>query len=428
MSTTDSPSQTLEQPGSAAPGYVARLFSRDGLWFWIAAGVLVAIFLLVKLVGRGDGIDTDYGRRSGVQGGASVNGTAVLAGMFEAAGHRVSSAGRLSPRVFEKADCIVWAPDDFQPPTAEVRQWFDQWWADMPDRTLIYIGRDYDAAPDYWRAVVNSAAAQDQVEMKRRQAAAQNDFLTARARMPASDDCGWFTGERQRRHRVVQTLAGKPDWLSGVDPAKAQIELNGRLVPPAGAETWLQSQADVLVSRQEMEDGQLILVANGSLVLNEPLVNHENRKLAGKLVEAIGPPRQHVVFLESGPGGPPVWNEEPREQQRTGLDILGIWPFSLIFLQLVAVGLMFCYSRYPIFGRPRPLEAPALADFGRHVAAMGTLLERTRDRAYALNRVAHYQQTVRREPGRFRRSSAPATPPASLPQAGNHVSDAQMDT
>ncbi|MGH7192227.1 MAG: hypothetical protein ACREJM_01695, partial [Candidatus Saccharimonadales bacterium] len=148
------------------------------------------------------------------------------------------------------------------------------------------------------------------------------------------------------------------------------------------------------------------------------LVKHENRKLAGKLIESIGPPRQHVVFLESDPGGPPVSNEEPREHQRTGLDILGIWPFSLIFLHLVAVGLLFCYSRYPIFGRARPLEAPALADFGRHVAALGTLLERTRDRAYALNRVAHYQQTVRREPGRFRRSPATPTAPSSEPHAG----------
>lgn len=415
MSITEPTSPTLDQPaGGAARAYLARLFGREGLWFWIAAGMLLAVFLLVKLVGRGDGVDAHYGRRSGVQGGASVDGTAVLAGMFEAAGHQVSSSSRLSPRVFEKADCIVWAPDDFQPPAAEVRQWFDQWWADMPDRTLIYIGRDYDAAPHYWQTVVSTAPAADQVEMKRRQAAAQNDFLTDRARMPADEDCGWFTCQRQRRPRAVQSLAGKADWVNGVDASQAQIELNGRLVPPAGAEIWLKSQADVLVSRQEMDDGQLIVVVNGSLVLNEPLVNHENRKLAGKLIEAIGPPRQHVVFLESEAGGPPVWNEEPREHQRTGLDILGIWPFSLIFLHLVAAGLLFCYSRYPIFGRPRPLEAPALADFGRHVAALGTLLERTRDRAYALNRVDHYQQSVRREPGRFRRAPSTAAPPVPL--------------
>lgn len=413
MSTADPLPQNVESARGAARAYVGRLFSRHGIWFWTAAAVLLAIFLVVKLLGRGDGIDDYYGRRSGVLGGDSVNGTAVLAGMFEAAGHKVSSSTRLSPRVFAKADCIVWAPNDFEPPRVEVRQWFDQWWADSPDRTLIYVGRDYDAAPDYWRTVQNAASGGDQVEMKRRQATAQADFLSARSHMPASEDCGWFTCQSQRRPRKVQSLAGKADWLNGVNPAKVQMELNGRLLPPAGAEKWLESRGDVLVSRQEMEDGQLIVVVNGSLVLNEPLVNHENRKLAGKLIEAIGPPQQNVVFLESEPGGPSVWNEEPREQQRTGLNIVGIWPFSLIFLHLVAAGLLFCYSRYPIFGRARPLEVPALADFGRHVAALGTLLERTRDRVYALNRVAHYQQAVRREPGRFRRtpSAAPGESP-----------------
>lgn len=416
---TNSTAATIERPArGAASAYVARLFSREGLWFWIAAAVLLAVFLLVRLLRRGDGVDTYYGRRSGVLGGDSVNGTAVLAGMFQSAGHQVSTTARLSPRVFEKADCIVWAPNDFQPPRVEVRQWFDQWWADSPDRTLIYIGRDYDAAPDYWRAVQASAPAEDQVEMKRRQATAQNDFLSDRSSLPADEDCGWFTCQAQRRPRQVQTLGGKPDWLGGVDAKQAQIELNGRLVPPLGAQALLDSQGDVLISRQEMEDGQLIVVVNGSLVLNEPLVNHQNRKLAVKLVDAIGPPRQHVVFLESDAGGPPVWNEEPREQQRSGLDILGLWPFSFIFLHLVAAGLIFCYSRYPIFGRARPLDPPTLGDFGRHVAALGTLLERTHDRAYALNRVAHYQQSVRREPGRFRRSpSTPPLPPSPPPES-----------
>ncbi|MGH7134232.1 MAG: hypothetical protein ACREHD_00745, partial [Pirellulales bacterium] len=100
------------------------------------------------------------------------------------------------------------------------------------------------------------------------------------------------------------------------------------------------------------------------------------------------------------------------------LEILAVWPFNVIFLQLGALGLIFCYSRFPIFGRPRPLAAPRLSDFGRHIAALASLLEKTGDRVYALNRVAHYQQTVRREPGRFRRSAAAsATAPHDRPLA-----------
>ena len=57
-------------------------------------------------------------------------------------------------------------------------------------------------------------------------------------------------------------------------------------------------------------ENQIIVVTNGSLVLNYPLVNHENRKLAAKLIEQCGKPDK-VVFVESEPGGPTVLDKEP---------------------------------------------------------------------------------------------------------------------
>lgn len=369
----------------------------------------VSLALLCAIIaGCGEGIETSYGHRSGLSGGDSVNGTAVLARMFIAAGHDVTTATRLSPRVYETAECIVWAPDDFKPPAAGVRQWFDAWWRHGSGRTLIYIGRDFDAAPGYWRSVLAAAPAKKVPEMQRRLARDENEFLSGRGAMPQDEDCEWFVARGKRRHRQVRTLAGEAYWISDVDEKKVGIELNGRLVPPPAADVLVESKGDAIVSRQDRENGgSLIVVVNGSFVLNMPLVNHENRKLAGQLIDEIGSKPQKVVFLESGPGGPPIWEDEPPEHAQTSLEILTVWPFNAIFLQLGALGLIFCYSRLPIFGRPRPLAAPRLSDFGRHVAALGSLLQRTGDRAYALNRVAHYQHTVRREPGRFRRSAAP---------------------
>jgi hypothetical protein len=373
----------------------------------------------VAIAGCSEGIETSYGRRSGIVGGDSVNGTAVLARMFTATGHHVTTATKLSPRIYDTADCIVWAPNDFKPPSAEVRQWFNAWWRHGEERTLIYIGRDYDAAPAYWQAVQAAAPPAKRAEMKRRLARDQNDFLSARNEMPQDEDCEWFTSRGKRQQRKVDKLSGAAYWISDIDASKADIELNGRLIPPADAELLVESEGDAIVSRQEMSDGgSLIVVVNGSFVLNMPLVNQENRKLAGLLVDEIGPASQEVVFLESGPEGPRIWEDEPPEHARTSLEILAVWPFNIIFLQLGALGLIFCYSRFPIFGRPRPLAAPRLSDFGRHIAALASLLERTGDRAYALNRVAHYHQTVRREPGRFRRSTTTsATAPHGRPLA-----------
>ncbi|HVC93287.1 MAG TPA: hypothetical protein VND64_06325 [Pirellulales bacterium] len=395
----------------------------------------------MPLAGCENGIDTTYGRRSGSVGGDSVNGTAVLAGMFERAGHSVSKSSRLSPRVREKADAIVWAPDDFSHPTKEVCDWFDEWWRDKPGRVMIYIGRDFDAAPGYWRAVQSGAPQGQLREIKRRLAESQNAFRQRRAGLPEKEEGSWCTVEGRRRRRDVRTLDG--EWAAGVAPERTEIELNGRLVPSGGpsvpppendvlvhpmepvhraagdAKTLLSSNGDVLVSRRAVEEGSLVLIVNGSFLLNEPLVNVEHRKLAAKLIAEVAP-RQRVVFLESGPGGPPLLDKEPDEAIRSGLEIFGVYPFNWIFLHLAVLGLIFCVARFPIFGTPRSLDPVPLSDFGRHVWALGKLLERTGDRVYALSRLQHYQQNVRREPGRYRRGtsagSAVASPFAAPPQ------------
>lgn len=375
---------------------------------WTAIGI-ACLFA----AGCARNIDSTYGRRAGEPGGKSVNGTAVLARMFEQAGHPVSSTTWLTPSVSEKAEVIVWFPDDFAPPSQDVRDWFATWFEEEPDRILVYVGRDFDAAPNYWAAIQPGAPAEQRREIKRLLGGAQNDYQTRRREMPPNDTGDWFTTLGRRRHRHVRTLSGDAGWLKGVDQKKIEIELNGRLVPPPTAQIVLASQRDMLVSRQHLGEGQLIVVANGSFLLNLPLVNHEHRKLAGKLVSEVGDDRR-VVFLQSGPGGPEIFDKDPMAGMRNGLEIFGVAPFDSILVHLAAAGLIFCFARLPIFGPPRSLQTPAQADFGRHVWALGKLLERARDRAYALSRVQHYQQAVRCEPARYRHAAPGAD------QAGDH--------
>ena len=111
--------------------------------------------VLFFCAGCGEQIETSYGHRSGMDGALSVNGTAVLAEMFERAGHSVYSRYWLSPGLWNRADCIVWFPDDFRPPNDKVRLWLEAWLADRSGRTLVYVGRDFDAAPCYWEKAVS---------------------------------------------------------------------------------------------------------------------------------------------------------------------------------------------------------------------------------------------------------------------------------
>jgi hypothetical protein len=356
--------------------------------------VAACVFSLLLLLSgcSEDHIDTHYGVRSEPGASGSVNGTAVLAEMFEQAGHRVTSWRALSPRLSEHADCIVWFPNDFEPPSVDVRDWLEEWLRDEPDRTLIYVGRDFDAASWYWAKVQAEAPREQAAAVAAELEAARTSFARRRSKMPESRDCDWFTADGKRRPRKVRELSGDSQWLKDIDPARLEIELNGRIIPAPSAEVLLRSKDDMLVSREPFGRSQLIVVTNGSFLLNLPLVNHEHRKLAGKLIDQIGAPGRKVVFLESHADGPPIHQQDPAAQMPSGLEILTMPPVNWIFVHFAAVGILLCFSRWLIHGVPRQLPPDSTSDFGKHIRALAELLERSGDREYATSRVAHYQQ------------------------------------
>jgi hypothetical protein len=365
------------------------------------------IVLLALLCGISAGcsrrIDTTYGQRKGAAT-YSVNGTAVLGDMFKAAGHDVYSWRWLSPRIRQRADCIVWFPDDFEPPSEEVRMWLEDWLVDrpgyalhdwlveQPGRTLIYVCRDFDAAAWYWDKVKSGAPPEQAPRIKKAADTAQDDFEIHRQAIPAEEDCEWFTVKGKYQPRTVRTLAGP--WAEGIDASKLEIELGGRIdASDSTEEVLLESEGDALVTREQRDGGQLIVIANGSFLLNLPLVNHEHRKLAGKLIKQVGPPRKTVVFLESESGGPPIRDEDPAAEVPTGMEVFFRFPTGWILWHFAAIGIVFCLSRWPIFGLPLHLKPDSTSDFGKHIQALAELLERSGDRAFALGRLAHYQQT-----------------------------------
>jgi hypothetical protein len=372
-----------------------------------------------------------------------VNGTAVFAEMFEGAGHRVSSWTSLSPRL-DQADCVVWFPNDFQPPSPEVVAWFERWLRAKPQRTLIYVGRDFDATPWYWRKMQAAAPASQRKAIADLRAEAERAFQSARPSEQATAECPWFMVRYDVPAGTAHNVTGDPEWMQDLDPAQMEVELNSRMSPPlsdAAAIWWssspprmhalLKSDEGLILGQRDVGQSRLLVVANGSFLLNATLVNHEHRKLAGKLVDTIGPSGQDVVFLESGrvkidpstspamapwptidpgPGdggarrtkqpdesdnGPPIRPVDLLPAPPTGLDMLLVWPTNWILLHFALIGILFCFWKLPIFGLPRPEDPARPSDFGRHIDAVAALLRRTADRRYALSRVKHYQQVVK---------------------------------
>ncbi len=341
-------------------------------------------------------LETDYGRHRQQGESGSINGTDVLADMFSEAGHKIYYRSRIITAEMEAADTIVWFPNDPEPPPEEVCLWFDDWLAGRPDRTLIYVGRQFSATSSYWdfwaeeEEKTNKKKA-DKDEQQRdkkpgRPPAAEKKTPRSLAGAfadgsdasgaDAEQSCEWFRYESAPLRRVAE-LAGP--WARGVDAAKADVWLGKWMSADGDLQQLLTSGKRPLVTRLTWpywDGSQLLLVANGSFLLNMQLVNHENRELAGRLIDAAGESGR-VVFLESRRGGPAI---DPPYEDTSLWTLFRAWPLGAILLQLAAVGVIFCFARWPIFGRPKQPPPELTADFSKHVAAVGRLLSRTRDR------------------------------------------------
>ncbi len=376
-------------------------FRVQGTGSWSSGfGLLVSLFLPL-LAGCGvTELQSEYGKRNGPGVFASVNGTAVFAGMCEERGHTVFSWPVLSPRIQQHADCIVWFPDTYEPPSRDVQRWLERWLKAKPNRTLIYVGRHYDGATWYWENVdATSLPAEEAVEVARRRKKARRDFGQELKSAPASIAHDWFDVNGKYPHRKITTLEGEASWLKGIDPAKVSMELNARLEPPQVADVLLASEGDPLVFRRSVRQSQLIVVANGAFLLNAPLSFHQHRRLAGKLIDEIGPPEKTIAFLEFDQFGPEIADKDPSFGPQLGFQVFHIWPTNWILLHVCLLGVLLCFWRFPIFGRPVEPESESTSDFGAHIDAVARLLAKSGDTAYAHSRLQHYRQTARTDTG-----------------------------
>lgn len=376
--------------------------------------VVLLCFALLWLVisalsgDRTEDIHAEYGMRKGFFGGDSVNGTSVLADMFEQRGHKVITWRKLSPKL-DKVDTIVWFPDSIKPPTEKQREWLEKWLSEKYDRTLIYVGRDYDAEIVYWESVLPNAPKGEKPKIQTRLDLAKKSLDQLRKSLPDDKDAEWFVVRSNAKRRKVNQLDGRWKWEKNIDAKKTWIELQGYFDEPTSghyeSEVLLSSEGDPLVMKVEdpysydWGSGKIIVVSNGSFLLNLPLVNHEHRKLAALLIDQC-PQDTTVAFVESGTNSPlRIYDSDFNTQSQAWYAMLTVWPLNAVVLHIAATGIVFCFAVFPIFGRPHTIVRDDASDFGKHIDALGKLLAKTQDREYARARLAYYEEKVKRESG-----------------------------
>lgn len=393
--------------------------------FWY---LLMLILASIALVGCEEDeeevvpFDATYGEGIQSKGRYSVNGTAVFANMFEAAGNSVRYSTRLDSRV-QASDVIVWAPDSFIGPNEDEREWFERWLREEPGKTLIYIGRDYDAELPYLSKVIRHADGESKINAQQRFNLAMQRYEILRRRAPAVQDLSWFVIDLNQSNRFARDItASDPYWLEGIDVSKCEVVIRGEIKPMEYNSTGWDYEAlirsnDIPVLFQMSPTGRstsgIIVAQNGSFLLNYALINHEHRKLAGKLIEYCGEDLQ-ITFVESRQTGPSVAgspspmanpNRPDREQRPGFFNLLMTNPLGLILIHLCIAGLIYCFLKFPVFGRPRERFAIStvvnhddenrdIRNFGRHIDAVGGLLNKTRDTQHAAMTIQYYDQHV----------------------------------
>lgn len=169
---------------------------------------------------------------------------------------------------------------------------------------------------------------------------------------------------------------------------------------------WMdEAQWDRMLRRRRggygIGDSEIIVVAGGSTITNFGIVTDEGRDLAkqllietGKRVNATTP---RVGFITSGFAGVPVSDSSGQPQLASGMELLTVWPLSIITIHLALMGIVVCLILLPIFGRPRKLKERTNSDFADHINAVGVLLHRSNGEQYARERISEYFRKVRGE-------------------------------
>ena len=79
------------------------------------------------------------------------------------------------------------------------------------------------------------------------------------------------------------------------------------------------------------------------------------------------------------------------------MELLTVWPISLVTMHGVMLGLVICLMLLPIFGRPRSIRRSKQSDFGHHLDAVAALMNKSGGEAYARARISEYMKRMHGE-------------------------------
>ena len=346
----------------------------------------------------------------------SINSTSLFAERLKELGFDVTVRNRISPKINE-FDTVFWFPENPSCPsdraTEAIKDWMNEGYHES--KTLVYVGADYRADEDYYKAIQGSVAPELQAETLRLLAEAQlasqerKDFWN-RSIWAASSrtSCEWFEIEMVKPFKSNQLdgpMATKADFS-----AAPELPIEVLMSPSATSSFGYWKQESLLsvddedmvyqlANRDSYTEKRIIVVQNASFLVNFAATDPNKQELADQLIDIACDStstdyygnRPSVLILESS-------GEIPVRKTDFVNENLWAWiaeePLCYIVPNALFWGVLFCFVCFPIFGRPRRTAKRSTTSFRNHINAVAKQLSRSGGVDHAYKTIEQYQEST----------------------------------
>lgn len=344
----------------------------------------------------GQELPNEYGRTSSRVARMSLNGFSAFSNLLSDKGIEVKTWTDLTPRI-EQFDTIVWIPAGQRQATQAESDRLSQWLDGGYERTLVIVLNDYDATRDYLEDVLPTATGEQAATYRRLWEKLVANEVSADDVPGTGASDRFVTTMARRDRRVASQLAGP--WATSVRGLPTHIVTNRTITPPSST-LWTSTSyltvdgEEFIYELNDYQGSRVIVVANGSFLVNYGFVHAGNRELADRLAQEIGA-TPSILFLESGNAEMSTANEGPNTPSTWTW--MQAWPLSFLFPHLLIASVVMYFALVPIFGRPKRIVHSSRSDLGQHIDAIAAIWQRDGDVEKANRTLAHYREHVRQE-------------------------------
>ena len=366
---------------------------------------MLAGLLMLGLVGcvdfRTADLKTEYGQVS--KEPTSINGLSILAEKVKQRGASVTVRRKISPMI-DRFNTVFWFPKDRSCPSESAVTALQEWLEFDPNRTLVFVGGNYDAKSDYLRQVYQATPVSEREELLRqlaeKKSAVRFENNPFGYWVVPETESDWFSVKLQPG-LISDELAGPlVDRISGPwTPPELPFEflLEPTDQPFGGYSeseitSLLEVKGEPFVWKAEDDSywhGRLIVVSNASFLVNFSMVDSSRERLANELLNEVEPLGE-VLFLESGPQ--PITVSDSDYENHNSWAWIAERPLRYIVPHFLFWGILFCFVFFPIFGRPRKTQRQSTTSFRHHINAIAKQMERSGQYRQAQERVARFQE------------------------------------